>query len=1481
MGGDRRLKKLSPLIELPVHLMQTIQDEDTEMDTDSTPATPDSQLLENKSDVETHTMTFEDRGRAAADKFAKYLLLLRDNFERYETSASPVPEEQLLTREVNGEIRMRRATLRHFTSLLSKLFELKAKRFVSMDGLAPVIKHIQLSCIRSSHINILEEFDQLRREKSDDTVKAHLNDLLAAIESAVFLFKLAVLDLKERDYLPDAVLDDALGLVFSQMLHLVTPLLDCKAGINVNANVQSFMTFTERLKWGENPLTTIIVCVIRVLRYAVPLIERKQIHEDVVTRMTYICLGAFFHNTPSSEDTQQTDESDRANMLKLTALDALRALFTRYHQDRRWIILEILSNLNSTSSLDDNKRYRLRSGKYVHARSALLLHLVQSCAMSPDPEDDRVYMKEWTIRENKKKDSDVVGYKMIEEELVTRAAELWRARAKEATSWTNCIIEYLMSKCTSRHSENDYHKSEYKKLLVDTMDDALAMLGDPEWPAAALFNRVYIHILNKRLFDTKTELYFKTLAIERFGIMACRIRSGMKCIARDQDYRAPEWLARIHRQLPSQIGPTTAPEYLELLAKCQTGLCIAMEDTIHSSVFQCYMIDWGTSLATLWDKLKHLKDDEYDALKATIKRTIHSYYSLWAYTPDDRSDLLNRLPHVDLPWSDTAYMMELLLSREALYHYYDWMVDILLQCLSKDNVSYRVRAMRALRHISKEIPEFLGNVKIKDLIVQRVHDGSPTVREIAIEILADHVCHLSDIPKSIYDIVSKRIMDASMTVRNRALRLLGHIYPICTDQDTRLDIACRVIQRIKDPEAQVCRLALKISQEILFQPLKEYENLHGIQTKQDRTGSHIDIIIGTAARLHSNGQTHLEDVISQTMQKSDDRTQLFYGGIFHWLQEALYARLDEYMGDDAISRRMFIQCLYTMRAITRSCPGSLSHDQLSYLHTHIIVTNSAEARRDREIISLILGVFIDVFPTIGSYDRQFIADLEKDILRLLSCGPLELMEDAVCCLNTVTHYTSHHYENLLRVFSQCIKKLQGFRAKLSQQTFDMATNITINKALYLVALICKHVDFYVNKDIQERYAELTKGDPFNTTYETLMAYSNTHWEAALQGLSYLCFAKPLLMIAPETTTLLDRLVDSDDDRAKSKVLLVCKDFLDSENDRIERADKGIGGIPKELTLGVLLGNTKEFAELSVNGTLAQRYLKKARQCALQVSSTLGRAGFAVINVILEQGLAHPLLCITPVIVAETSPDINHRNAAHALHKFAHDRYGRHIYSNLSESIQEAYHYHQQLTGGPDVPGCDMHGDAKLNAVLGLPYSLIKQNDVAKRKFLQALLKPFHLSVDEAEQNMPDINYLRFLADNLLYLHMTQTDEVLWVLHRIDQILATSGFGVLEHIQFLEAKGVFVSSTLNKTHMAAANMAMCMVLLMRVHECLKNAYCAKDSQIEDYTDKAKPRPIDREFDIELDWVDELTYFSKHRLTSETANDAIQKFISLYE
>lgn len=88
------------------------------------------------------------------------------------------------------------------------------------------------------------------------------------------------------------------------------------------------------------------------------------------------------------------------------------------------------------------------------------------------------------------------------------------------------------------------------------------------------------------------------------------------------------------------------------------------------------------------------------------------------------------------------------------------------------------------------------------------------------------------------------------------------------------------------------------------------------------------------------------------MQKSDDKTRPFYSGIFHWLQEALYSRLDEYLGDDETSRRMFIKCLQTMRAITRSCPSSLSHDQLSYLHTHVIVTNSAEARVKYAIVSV-------------------------------------------------------------------------------------------------------------------------------------------------------------------------------------------------------------------------------------------------------------------------------------------------------------------------------------------------------------------------------------------------------------------------------------------------------------------------------------------------------------------------------------------------
>lgn len=122
-------------------------------------------------------------------------------------------------------------------------------------------------------------------------------------------------------------------------------------------------------------------------------------------------------------------------------------------------------------------------------------------------------------------------------------------------------------------------------------------------------------------------------------------------------------------------------------------------------------------------------------------------------------------------------------------------------------------------HINRRIVQ----PRIRNPIIQRVYDASPSVRDAAVEVLAIYLSGLSEVPRKIYEILSKRIMDTAVNVRRRMVKLLRDLFYKCDDHEIKVDIVSKLVQRTNDNEVTVCDLALKTCQEVLFQPFHEID----------------------------------------------------------------------------------------------------------------------------------------------------------------------------------------------------------------------------------------------------------------------------------------------------------------------------------------------------------------------------------------------------------------------------------------------------------------------------------------------------------------------------------------------------------------------------------------------------------------------------------------------------------------------------------
>ena len=66
----------------------------------------------------------------------------------------------------------------------------------------------------------------------------------------------------------------------------------------------------------------------------------------------------------------------------------------------------------------------------------------------------------------------------------------------------------------------------------------------------------------------------------------------------------------------------------------------------------------------------------------------------------------------ELNWTDTTLLTELLLSRNTLYKSFNMFLSEIMECLQSQVVTYRAKAVRAIRHIATDVPQILEEVLV-------------------------------------------------------------------------------------------------------------------------------------------------------------------------------------------------------------------------------------------------------------------------------------------------------------------------------------------------------------------------------------------------------------------------------------------------------------------------------------------------------------------------------------------------------------------------------------------------------------------------------------------------------------------------------------------------------------------------------------------------------------------------------------------------
>lgn len=196
-------------------------------------------------------------------------------------------------------------------------------------------------------------------------------------------------------------------------------------------------------------------------------------------------------------------------------------VFSKYNKHRRLLLDDILASIarlpNSKRSL---RTYRLNSDENIQMLTALVLQLIQCVVELPEElaQDNKNKSASDGDTQNSKdsKDSKVEEKKP---ELNMDRDVLVCNRYETAMTTAYSFLSVFLQKTGSKNEEIDY-----RPLFENFVQDLLATVNKPEWPAAELLLSLLGKLLVQKFSNKNTDMALRVSSLDCLGVVAAKLR---------------------------------------------------------------------------------------------------------------------------------------------------------------------------------------------------------------------------------------------------------------------------------------------------------------------------------------------------------------------------------------------------------------------------------------------------------------------------------------------------------------------------------------------------------------------------------------------------------------------------------------------------------------------------------------------------------------------------------------------------------------------------------------------------------------------------------------------------------------------------------------------------------------------------------------------------------------------------------------------
>ncbi|XP_070563594.1 nipped-B-like protein A [Ptychodera flava] len=1110
------------------------------------------------------------------------------------------------------------------------------------------------------------------------------------------------------------------------------------------------------------------------------LIDLQPLTDTSVLLLSTIGLAPFFVENVSE--------------LQLSAMKVITGVFSGYEKHRQLILEDIFASLARLPSSKKNLRnFRLNSEENIQMVTALVLQLIQCIVTLPVEEGDD------TPADDDDSDEETAPAKGDLDKGVV-IINLYETALRVAQNF----LSVFLKKCVSKDEE------DYRPLFENFVQDLLSTVNKPEWPAAevllSLLGRLLVHHFSNRSND----MTMRVSSLDYLGQVASRLRrdavssqldeSTIDAIVDDSnaltgqesddenDDNSDDSGSRKQKKKSDKVQSLQRAmlHYLALHGKNDPALLFAR---------QFYIAQWfrdSSSEVEKTIKAQETNEDTTELLQAAEQRKLFLISMIKCRNGPFGSI---RQSQCKLSYENAALVARYLTSNRPFSQSFDIYLSQILRVLSEQAVAVRTRAVRCLTQVVEADPSMLARPDMEKGVHGRFMDHSTSVREAAVELVGRFVLKKPELIPQYYDMLIERILDTGISVRKRVIKILRDICIEHPDFPKVPEMCVKMIRRVNDEEG-IKKLVNETFQKMWFTPVRGSDSARLIQRVH-----HITDVV-TACK--DTGYEWFEQLLCNSLMlpdgsKSDSgphegtsRTEaahrkLLRGEEDNYNKPVFKAceqivdclvenvlRLEEKAAElsaegKPTSSHRLVSCMQTLYLFVKVRPELLvSH--ATTLQPYLSTKCSTQG--DYMLLFNVAKTLELVVPLMDHPSEVFLATLEEDLMKLIIKHGQLVLQSCVSCLASVVNNVTHNYKLVKDCFQKFFGVLSKIKNELTQNpgSSTLATNKpSLCRSLFTVGLFCRHFNF--EKDIKASSKVSVK----DRVLEVLLYF--VHYEdeeiqlKALQGLGFFCITYSEIMLGRKVKELYNGVLDNPDASVKLKVQVLrnLTTYLTDEEERMRKADAEWKKVRQEEDL-------KEMGDIhsGMSSTVMQIYLKVVMEEFFHTQSSVRMCALQVVNLILRQGLVHPVQCV-PYLVA-IGTDFQEPSICVKADQQLSDidsKYPGFIHMKALAGIRMSFRLQRLICADPAEPIRGIKSEDSLSSLCSHLYTLIRSNRQHRRALLLNLLNLF----DEQAKN--PLGLLVYVADNLAHYPYLVQDEPLFIMHHIEIVVSVSGANLLQ------------------------------------------------------------------------------------------------------